>query len=105
MAAIKQQANAPLIITVGTVSAMMMLIIMIGIHAWFIKEERDEIENKWEMNKNAALVDLKTEQQKRLSSYAWSDPKKKLVAIPIDEAMKKVVERGGKLPATQPANK
>jgi hypothetical protein len=105
MAAIKQEANAPLIITVGVVSAMMVLIVMIGIHAWFIKEERDEIEAKWEMNKNAALVNLRTGQEQRLSNYAWTDKEKQTVAIPIDEAVKNFVQRGGILPTTQPKNK
>lgn len=40
------------------------------------------------------LAKLQAEQRKRLSGYAWVDREKGIAAIPIEEAMKRVVARG-----------
>ena len=45
--AIKQEVNAPLILTVGIISAVLLLVVAFGTEAWFIREERDEIQDKW----------------------------------------------------------
>jgi hypothetical protein len=40
------------------------------------------------------LAELQAAQRRRLSGYAWVDREKGIVAIPIEESMKRVVARG-----------
>ncbi len=100
--AIKQEANSRLIITIGAVSGILLLVMMIGTEAWFKNEERHELEIKWQASPNLALLEMRAEQQARINGYRV-DAKTGVRAIPIGEAMRMVVETKGKLPATQPA--
>jgi hypothetical protein len=89
MAAMRQEVNAPLIVTVGVLSTLLLVVVMFGTEAWFVKEERDEIAGKWEVSKNEQLDTLLAEQRANIKG--------------IDEAITRVVQTGGKLPATAPA--
>ena len=42
----RQQVNTPLILTVGAVSALLLVVIGIGTQAWFQSEERREIDSQ-----------------------------------------------------------
>ena len=102
MAAIKQEANSALIITIGAISGILLLVAMIGTEAWFKNEEHQELAVKWDESPNLALQELRAEQFKRIET-AHVDDVTKVKTIPITEAMKLIVETKGKLPATQPA--
>jgi hypothetical protein len=86
--AMRQEVNAPLILTVGTVGGVMVLVLMIGLHAWYLNEERREQVIKSDAGPPPELV--------RAARTQPSD--KALLA-----AMEGIVRSGGKLPATQPA--
>jgi hypothetical protein len=45
-------------------------------------------------NPGAELQRFRAEEQKRLDTYYWVDKQKGIVHIPIDEAMKKLVQTG-----------
>jgi len=47
-----------------------------------------------QVNPDADLERLRESEQQILNSYGWVDQQKGVVRIPIDEAMKKVVEKG-----------
>jgi hypothetical protein len=106
--AMTQQANAPLIITIGAVSGLLLLVLMFGVEAWFRYEERAELEDQWDNSKNEWLDTLREGQAKHLSGYAYNADTKNWT-IPITDAMEKVVATEGKVnvapPATQPAGK
>jgi hypothetical protein len=106
--AMTQQANAPLIITIGAVSGLLLLVLMFGVEAWFRYEERAELEDQWDNSKNEWLDTLREGQAKHLSAYAFNAETKNW-SIPITDAMAKVVATEGKVnvapPATQPAGK
>ena len=55
MAAIKQDVNAPLILTIGVVSGLLLLVIVFGLEAWFVREETTEIDGKWKRSKCSGL--------------------------------------------------
>jgi hypothetical protein len=89
--AIKQDVNAPLILTIGIVSALLLLVIMFGLEAWFGAEETRELGEKFDkFPPTKTLVDLKTTQQAKIRE-----------AMP--NAIQLVIQNGGKLPATRPA--
>lgn len=101
--AIKQDVNAPLILTVGIVSAILLLVIVFGVQAWFVWEEKTELAGKWEVSKNAQLDELRASQSARIASAGTIDvDNQKVRTIPIADAMQLVIQNGGKLPATQP---
>src|SRR6266550_1920930 len=97
--AIKQDVNAPLIVTIGVVSGILLLVIMFGTQAWFVREERDEIAQKWEAAPNTQLEELRKAQRARIETKGTVEGRH---TIPIQDAMKDVISSGGKLPATQP---
>ena len=94
--AIKQEVNAPLIVTIGVVSGFLLLVVVFGVQAWFVREERDEIADKWREAKNVQLDDLRSAQRAKIESAGGT-------MIPIEKAMQEIVKSGGKLPATQPS--
>jgi len=94
--AIKQEVNAPLIVTIGVVSGFLLLVVVFGVQAWFVREERDEIADKWREAKNVQLDDLRSAQRAKIESSGGT-------MIPIEKAMQEIIRSGGKLPATQPA--
>ena len=101
--AYKEDVNTELIITVGAVSGFVVIVLMIGLQAWFASEEQREITTDYSKSTNTQLTDLRTQQEAKITGYRWVDKDKKVVAIPIDEAKKLLIENNGKLPTTTPA--
>jgi hypothetical protein len=107
--AFKQEVNVPLIFTIGVVSGIMLLVIVIGTQAWYQSEEINEVAIKAAEAQERAIdpsspvksfAELKQEQKTALAAKAhWIDTTKKdRVAIPIDDAMAYLADHGGKLP-------
>ncbi len=101
--AMKQAVNVPLVVTVGTISGLLLLVVAVGVHAWFDSEEAAELDRKWEMAPNYVLQKIHSEEDKNLHTTAWSNSDKTVAIVPIEIAMKQIVTTGGKLPSTQPS--
>ncbi|HKB11103.1 MAG TPA: hypothetical protein VKD69_10625 [Vicinamibacterales bacterium] len=56
-------------------------------------------EPRLQVNPRQDLADLRSREEQALTSYSWVDRNAGVVRIPIDEAIKKTLERG--LPARQ----
>jgi mono/diheme cytochrome c family protein len=97
---IRREVNAPLIWTVGIVSALLLLVVIFGMQAWFYAAERDEIARKWEQAGNPWLDNLRREQTRNLTTRRWVDVEKQIVTMPIDRAAAYVAAHGGRLPAS-----
>lgn len=82
--AMKQEPNAPLILTISAISGLMILVLYFGVEAWFRHEEAVELDTQWKNSPNWELQELRESQRAHLGD--------------IDAAMKKVVETGGKSP-------
>jgi hypothetical protein len=96
--ATRQEANAPLLAVIGIVAILLLIVIIIGVQAWFMAEQKADIERKFSDAQPTWLVDLKTEQTQRLETARWVDQSKGIVQIPIEEAMQLIVKDQGKLP-------
>jgi hypothetical protein len=98
--AIKQEVNSQLILTVGAMSALLLMVIIIGLQAWFIYEEHAEVQAKWDQTKNVQLEAMVAAQRERIG-------RRGATTIPVDEAIKVVARTGGRVglaaPATGPA--
>jgi hypothetical protein len=103
--AIKQEANVPLVLTIGIVAGILIIVIIIGLQGWYQSQENDEMAFKAELFKNADLIDLKAAQTDNISHYRWVDKQNNVVSIPIDRAMQVMIETNGNPPSTQPAAK
>ena len=57
--AFKQEVNVPLIFTIGVVSGIMLLVIVIGTQAWYQSEEINEVALKAEEARVARSIRLR----------------------------------------------
>jgi hypothetical protein len=100
--AFKEDVNSQLIITIGAVSGFLVIVVAIGLQAWFMNEEKREMDEKYANAQNPELVEMRKDQHAKISTYRWIDKDKKIAAIPVDDAMTMLIQNKGKLPATQP---
>jgi hypothetical protein len=107
--AFKQEVNVPLIFTIGVVSGVMLLVIVIGTQAWYQSEEINEMAVKAQLAQEEALdpaspivsfAELKEGQLDAIKAPThWTDATKKdRAAIPIEDAMAYLADHQGKLP-------
>src|SRR5688572_21030020 len=100
----REQANVPLLLTIGAVSGFLVIVLAMGIQAWFLREVQREVAQKWDNTPLQPITDIRRQQEMNISTYRWVDKDKHRVAIPIDDAMRIVVQRNGTTqPATQQA--
>ncbi len=96
--AYKDNSNAQVIITVGAVSGFMVIVLAIGLQAWFMSEEQSELGREYSRLVHTELVDLRKKQSENINTYHWVDKDKNLAAVPIEQAMKMLIDNKGKLP-------
>ncbi len=97
----RQEANVPLLLTIGTISGFLVIVLVIGIQAWFLREVQTEVAQKWDTPPIQPLTNQRQEQLHRISAYRVIDAGKNQVAIPINDAIEMIVAQQGKLPTTQ----
>jgi len=102
----REQANVPLLLTIGGVSGFLIIVLAIGIQAWFLREVQREVAQKWDTTPLQPITDIKRQQETNISTFRWVDKDKKRVAIPIDDAMRIIAQQNqATAPATQQAQK
>ncbi len=101
--AFKQEINIPLILTIGLVSGITLLVVIFGVQGWYESAAADEATFKASEAPLTEFQQQKLDQQKSLTTLAWTDKSKVAVTMPIDRAMEVMVETDGNLPTTQPA--
>lgn len=94
--------NSQVILTTGAISGFLVLVLAIGLQAWYSSEEQAERDREYLNSGNPTLVQLKTDQQTNITTYRWVDKQKTTVAIPISQAMEMLIQNKGVLPTTQP---
>jgi hypothetical protein len=97
--AFKQEVNVPLIVTIGVVSCILVIVLIVGTEAWYDSEAQAEFNYEADQFPNTSLLSLKAGQLANINSYHWVDQKKGIVAIPIDDAIKIMVQTGGHPPS------
>jgi hypothetical protein len=94
--AIKQEVNTAIILTVGAVSGLLLIVIIVGLQAWFMFEERVEIQEKWAKARNVQLETTLSAQRENISRRGPT-------TMPAEEAMRVLAQQGGKVKFAQPA--
>jgi hypothetical protein len=90
------EPNAPLTALVGIVSAIVLFVVVVLLQAFFYRAEQEENVRKVVAVAPQELSQLRAQQQELLHSYKVVDQQKGVVAIPIDLAMKLVVQEAGR---------
>jgi hypothetical protein len=105
--AFKQEVNVPLVLTIGIISGLLVLVIVIGMQAWYQSEEQNEMAVKAAeaaQRPDNWLVQLQRGQQLVIDEKPhWTDEQKQSVAIPIGQAMEYLADHDGRMPSTQPS--
>jgi len=84
--------NTPKIVVAGFVSAILTFVVILAAQAVFFAADHVETQRKVALAAETPLTSGLTEQQNRLGGYGWVDPAKGIVNIPVDDAMKLVLE-------------
>jgi hypothetical protein len=83
----KEYVDIPTLVAVGSVSTVLLVVLIFALQAWFYFEQSNEQALKEANNPNWVLREVKLKQQEKINSYRWVDQKKQIVAIPIDRAI------------------
>ena|SRR5947209_2114045 len=97
-----QQLNMARLFTTAVVSALVLVVLVLGTQAWFESAEATEADAKASIAGESEYAVLKDQQKASLHQYAWSNDKKTAATLPIDAAMSILVKDNGKMPSTQP---
>jgi hypothetical protein len=101
---LKNDINIPLLATIGACSAFLLLVILFGVQAWYDWEVDGYFKETWGNSVSQRVKDQKDAQKLNIDSPTrWVDRSKGLAQVPISDAMKVVIETGGKIPTTSPA--
>lgn len=102
MKAYELDVNVPKMVLVGTVSVLLLAIILIGTHGYFLKLEKETFAAKNYDATHPQLDEVNKAANLALHSYKWVDKNSGTVQLPIDEAIKVMAATKGKPPTTQP---
>jgi hypothetical protein len=96
--AMKDEINAPLLLTIGAVSVLLLVISAVAVDGWYKSFEADEISAKWDQSPNNWLIDLRKGQQENLErAYRLMPTQLRKYHVSIEDAMKVVAKNEGNL--------
>lgn len=84
--------DTPTIVVVGFLSAIVTFVVILGAQAVFFAADRVEAKVKATNSVPTTLTEGLTQQQNRLAGYGWVDSSKGVVNIPVNDAMRLVLE-------------
>ena len=98
MSKTKSDINIGMVFTMIFASALFLLVVMVGAHAFIIYEENDEVAAKWDESRYAPLADLLADQRARLNgALKTAPPTTQPGSMSINQAMKIVVQNKGNI--------
>ena len=83
--------NTPAVVVVGFISAIVLFAAIVGVQTLYFRQQRMVIERQ-SLAAPAAADNLVAEQEARLRRRGWISREEGKVAVPIDRAMKLVVQ-------------
>jgi len=98
MSKTKSDINIGLVFTMIIASALFLLVVMVGAHAFILYEENDEVTAKWDKSRYEPLADLLADQRARLNGpLKTTPPTTQPGSMSINQAMKIVVQNKGNI--------
>jgi len=95
----KSDINVGLLVTLGAAGVLMLIVIVIAVQAWVDYQDRQVFTSELQQGPVVPPLVKLQEQQIQHIQTAHYDKDGKLTAIPIDQAMRILIDSGGKLPA------
>ena len=83
----RDDLNVPFSALIGLVGAVVLVVIIVGLQAFFASVRQKEAAKKPSSPPYQALRQLDAEQLERLNSYGWVNQTKGVAHIPIQRAM------------------
>jgi len=96
--------NPQTTVLIGIITAIMLFVVVVLLQALFYRVERGETRRKVEAVVPEELTRLRAAQLDQLNSYRWVDQAAGVVAIPIDQAIRLVVQEQGRRSAGGPSS-
>ncbi|MFG0249131.1 MAG: hypothetical protein ACF8OB_09620 [Phycisphaeraceae bacterium JB051] len=84
----KEYVDIPTLVAIGSVSTVLLVVVVFALQAWFYYEQHNEQVLKEANNPNWVLREVKLKQQEKINSYRWINQQKQIASIPIDDAIK-----------------
>lgn len=88
----QENLNIPMIIAVGLISVVVTVVSVVAVQALYYSYASDETRRKIVEAPTADADSKLAEQVAKLSRYSWTDREKGLVTVPIERAMRLVVQ-------------
>lgn len=95
MAAMKNDINGPLLLTIGAISAILLIVATVAVDGWYKSVEAETITQKWDDSPNQWLENIRKPQRDNLADEHEINPRH--YRLSIDDAMKVLAERNGKI--------
>ena len=86
----KSDVNVSLISLIGLLGVLLLYFTIISSQAWYYRVEKAEINQKVVLQPSSELESYRASEINKLYTYRWIDKEKKVMAIPIDQAMQLV---------------
>ena len=85
-------------VVIGIVSVVLVFALIVALDVLYYHVAEAEVAGKSTGEMSGVLAESRAQQEAQLTSYGWVDREAGIVHIPIDVAMKQVVERLGSGP-------
>jgi hypothetical protein len=83
----KEYVDIPTLVAVGSVSTVLLIVVIFALQAWFYYEFQSEQQLKDSANPNWALREIQLKEREKINSYRWVNQQKQIATIPIDRAI------------------
>ena len=93
--AMRNEVNGPLLLTIGAVSALLLVVTAVAVDGWYKSYEAEEIARKWEESPNLWLSQIRTPQQQNLQDGHMINHSH--YRLSIDDAMHLYAAHAGKM--------
>jgi uncharacterized protein HemX len=100
----KSDVNVPWIVTLGLAGALLLVAIIIGVQAWVAYQDQTVFAAESSGGVARPLAEMRKAQLENLARSGLSSDRKTWT-IPIEQAMKYLVENNGRMPATRPTTR
>jgi hypothetical protein len=94
--AMKNEVNLSLLVTVGVVSALLLVVSAIAVDGWYKSVEAAVVTTKWDESPNTWLINLRTQQRANLND-GHRIGRSRHYRLSIDDAMKVMADHNGKI--------
>lgn len=94
--------DVPKVVTIGVVSVLVLVVVLVGTHGYYLKYEREEFAAKNYDAANPLLDQVNKASAEHLGTYRWVNPERSGAGIPIDLAVRVAAQAKGRPPTTQP---